>query len=551
MTLGSRPAGEPAVPDRSTSSIQGALRFERGRHGRDETELLHALTDALAVLVRSGDPDSALRESFGHAMAGLGAEKGVVVEVVERQPIAVEILCATGMSDENEAACHELRSSPGISPSLIRKAIEEGTPRLVENSQFLGLDATASLTGAPYSVLCAPVNDSLSGAAVAVLYFQNEGRRSFGAEDLEWLTAYSAALGQALTLHVSNQRRLLEAEAQWRKTQDASGPEIVGSSEATRQLIQTLNTFLPNTARPDAPPILVTGDSGTGKELVARYLHHYSPKRARGPFQTFNCAALRGDLAEARLFGHVRGSFTGAVNDAAGLFRAADKGVLFLDEIGELPPDGQALLLRILETRCVQPVGNTREVPVDVQLVLATNRNLEEEVAARRFREHLFYRVSGLVVSLVPLRDPSRIADIRVLLAFYLGKHERLLKKKTMGLTPAASRALLQYSWPGNVRQLNNVCLTLVTHAAPGTWIDVADIQRHRPEILSGPRNPNPEAFLEDENVTYGDAFRAFRKKLILDRLRRHANNVSAASTSLGISEPTFYRYWSDAKRIP
>jgi transcriptional regulator with PAS, ATPase and Fis domain len=177
--------------------------------------------------------------------------------------------------------------------------------------------------------------------------------------------------------------------------------------------------------------------------------------------------------------------------------------------------------------------------------------NLEEEVAAGRFREDLFYRVSGLVVSLVPLRDAARIADIRILLAFYLAKHERLLKKKTMGLTPAAFRALLQFSWPGNVRQLNNVCLTLVTHAAPGSWIDVTDIQRHRPEILTGPKNPNPEAFLEDENVTYGDAVRAFRKKLILDRLRRHANNVSAASTSLGISEPTFYRYWTDAKRIP
>jgi transcriptional regulator with PAS, ATPase and Fis domain len=463
----------------------------------------------------------------------------------------VEILYSTGMSPENEAACRQLRSSPGISPTLIRKAVEEGKPRLVENSQFLGLDVTASLSGAPYSVLCAPVTDSLSGGAVAVLYFQNEGRRSFGSEDLEWLTAYSAALGHALTLHLSVQRRLLEAEAQLRKTQDASGPEIVGSSEATRQLIHTLNTYLPNTTRPDAPPILVTGDSGTGKELVARYLHHYSPKRARGPFQSFNCAGIRGELAEARLFGHVKGSFTGAMTDAIGLFRAADKGVLFLDEIGELPPDGQALLLRILETRSVQPVGDTREIPVDVQLVLATNRNLEEEVAAHRFREDLFYRVSGLVVSLVPLRDASRISDIRILLAHYLAKHERLLKKKTMGLTPAAFRALLQFSWPGNVRQLNNVCLTLVTHAAPGAWIDVTDVRRHRPEILTGPKNPNPEAFLEDENVTYGDAVRAFRKKLILDRLRRHANNVSAASTSLGISEPTFYRYWTDAKRIP
>jgi sigma-54 dependent transcriptional regulator, acetoin dehydrogenase operon transcriptional activator AcoR len=120
-----------------------------------------------------------------------------------------------------------------------------------------------------------------------------------------------------------------------------------------------------------------------------------------------------------------------------------------------------------------------------------------------------------------------------------------------MGLTPSAFRSLLQYAWPGNVRQLNNVCLTLVTHAPAGAWIDVTDLHRLRPEILAGPRNPNPEAFLEDENVAYGDAIRAFRKKLILDRLRRHGNNVSSASASLGISEPTFYRYWTDAKRTP
>jgi transcriptional regulator with PAS, ATPase and Fis domain len=183
--------------------------------------------------------------------------------------------------------------------------------------------------------------------------------------------------------------------------------------------------------------------------------------------------------------------------------------------------------------------------------VLATNRKLVDEVAAGRFREDLYYRVSALQVDLLPLRDPSRIADIRHLLGFYLAKHERSLKKKTMGLTAAAFRALLQFSWPGNVRQLNNVCLSLVTHAAPGAWIDLADIQRLRPEVLTGPKNPNPEAYLEDENVSYGEAIRAFRKKLILDRLQRCGGSASDAAVSLGISEPTFYRYWSEAKRIP
>jgi transcriptional regulator with PAS, ATPase and Fis domain len=256
-------------------------------------------------------------------------------------------------------------------------------------------------------------------------------------------------------------------------------------------------------------------------------------------------------LAEAKLFGHVRGAFTGAIADAAGLFRAANNGVLLLDEVGELPLDGQALLLRVLETRTVQPVGETKGFAVDVQIILATNRKLEEEVAAKRFREDLYYRVSGLQVELVPLRDPRRFPDIRPLLGYYLAKHERELKKKTMGLTRDALRALLQFSWPGNVRQLSNVCLALVTHAPPGAWIELADIRHLQPGVLSGPRNPNPEAYLENEDATYSEALRAFRKRLIFDRLRRHGNSAVEAAASLKISGPTFYRYWSDAKRFP
>ncbi len=529
------------------SSAQPLFGFERRR--RDETALLHALTRALAALVRSGAQDCALRESFVDAMRGLGAEKGLLIQVRRPEPLEIAILHAGGLSAETEHACLALQSSPGISPTLIRSAIEDGEARLVENSAVFGLDGTASLCGRAFSVLCVPVADSLTGSVLAVLYFQNEAARAFDAADLEWVTAYAAALGQALTLHVTGQRRIEELEAEWRRARDARGPEIVGESEASRQLLEELNVLLPSTARQDAPPILVTGESGVGKELVARYLHHYSPRRNRGPFAAFNCAALRGELAESKLFGHVRGAFTGAVADSPGLFRAASGGVLLLDEIGELPPEGQALLLRVLETRSVQPVGDTRGFPVDVQIVLATNRKLEEEVAGRRFREDLYYRVSALVVELLPLRDPRRVADIAPLLAHHIAKHELALKKKTRGLTRDALGALRRFAWPGNVRQLCNVCLCLVTHAAAGAWIDVADIERHQPEVLAGPQNAHPEACPDGDDVTYGLALRTFRRKLILERLQRHGGSVTEAAASLGISGPTFYRYWSDARR--
>jgi DNA-binding NtrC family response regulator len=530
-------------------SVRRPLAFETVERGRNETALLHALTRALAVLVRSGAHESALRESFIDAMRGLGAEKGVLIQVRQPQPLEIAILHAGGLSAENEDACRALRSSPGVSPSLIRQAIEDGQPRLMENSAVRGLDGTASLCGRPYSVLCVPVADSLAGSVVAVLYFQNDARRAFAAEDLEWVTGYGAALGQALTLHLSGERRIQELEAEWRRTRDADGPEIVGESQAARQLGEDLSQLLPSTARKDAPAILVTGESGTGKELVARYLHHYSPTRSRGPLQAFNCAGLRGELAEPKLFGHVKGAFTGAVTDAPGLFRAAHRGILFLDEVVELSAEGQALLLRVLETRTVQPVGETRGIPVDVQIVLATNRKLEGEVAAGRFREDLYYRVNALKVELVPLRDPRRLADIRPLLAYYIARHERALKRKTLGLTRDALRALVQFSWPGNVRQLSNVCLRLVTHAKPGAWIDVAAIERLQPDVLAGPRNPSPEAALEAEAMSYGEAFRSFKRRLILDRLRRHGGRAADAAASLRISSPTFYRYWSEARR--
>jgi transcriptional regulator with GAF, ATPase, and Fis domain len=534
-------------PGARASSAQPFLSLKR--RPRDEAALLHALTRALAVLVRSGPHERALRESFVDAMTGLGAEKGLLIQVRQAQPLEIAILHAGGVTVETEQACLALRSSPGISPTLIRSVIEDGQARLLENSAVVALDRTASLCGQPFSVLCAPVADSLTGSVVAVLYFLNDAARPFDAEDLDWVGAYAAALGQALTLHLAGQRRIRELEAEWRRTQDAHGPEIVGESEATRQLVEELNVLLPSTARKDAPPILVAGESGVGKELVARYLHHYSPRRNRGPFAAFNCAALRGDLAESKLFGHVRGAFTGAFADSPGLFRAASGGVLLLDEIGELSPEGQALLLRVLETRAVQPVGETRAFPVDVQIVLATNRKLEAEVAARRFREDLYYRVSALVLELLPLRDPRRVADVAPLLAHYIAMHERALKKKTRGLTRDALVALRRFAWPGNVRQLSNVCLCLVTHAQAGAWIDLPDLERLQPEVLAGPPSARPDGGAEGENVTYGLALRAFRRNLVLGALRRHGGRVTEAAASLGISGPTFYRYWSDARR--
>jgi DNA-binding NtrC family response regulator len=490
----------------------------------------HALAKALVAALHASVSESAVHESFAYALASVRADRGLLVHVRADDPLSLEVICAEGYGPGTLGA---EASGGAVDPCVgtIRESIQ----------------ARHEITGRRFASV--PVMDELTHVPTAVFYVEAAGGSGLDDKDLAGLRAYAAALAHSFGMRPGGLEARDQLTPPTQGPDPRSGPEIVGASTATRALLKQLQSYLPSVGRPEPPPILILGESGTGKELVARYLHHYSPKRNRGPFQAVNCAALRGELAEARLFGHARGAFTGAIADAKGLLRIADNGLFFLDEIGELSPEGQALLLRVLENRTVQSLGGTREIPVDVQIVAATNRDLQQEVAAGRFREDLYYRINALRVILKPLRHPARFSDIRPLLSFYLASHERRLQKKTLGLTASALRQLLHYAWPGNVRQLANVCTSLVTHVAPGAWIDVADISEHHPEVIGGPRNTTPDLYLEDDAVSYADALRAFRKKLVIDRLERFATAAQAAA-SLGISEATFYRYWQDTRRI-
>jgi sigma-54 specific flagellar transcriptional regulator A len=224
--------------------------------------------------------------------------------------------------------------------------------------------------------------------------------------------------------------------------------QIIGQSRATqflRELIQTLAA--------SSSTALVTGESGTGKELVAQALHAQGP-RAGGPFVPINCGAIPRELIESELFGHRKGAFTGAVADRLGRFELAHGGTLFLDEIGDLPMDMQVKLLRVLQERCLLPVGASREVPVDVRVVAATHKNLEAEVAAGRFREDLYYRINVLPITTTALRE--RPDDIAALLQFYAEKHT-LPGNRPLKFAPDTLLMLQAYAWPGNVRELSNL----------------------------------------------------------------------------------------------
>ncbi len=270
---------------------------------------------------------------------------------------------------------------------------------------------------------------------------------------------------------------------------------IVGASPA----MKTLDCQIATAARSDLP-VLITGESGTGKELVARAIHN-SSDRSEKPFISFNCGALTETLLESELFGYERGAFTGANQTRKGLFEAARNGTIFLDEIGEMSTSCQVKLLRVLQESAVRPVGAHNEIPVDVRVVTATNRNLPQEIAVGRFRQDLFYRIAVLTIVSPPLRE--RASDIPLLVEHFLREAAKGMKRvNLLTIAPDALAALCLYTWPGNVRQLQNVVQRLVAGVTHGHLITLSEVNQALREVASFEANPQvPLMFREDDSL--------------------------------------------------
>jgi two-component system, NtrC family, response regulator PilR len=245
-------------------------------------------------------------------------------------------------------------------------------------------------------------------------------------------------------VNLSRQNFALKRDAATRNSLD----NIVGASPAMEKLKETIRTVASTQST-----VLIYGESGTGKELVARAVHTCSP-RAAEPFVSINCGAFPETLLESELFGYVKGAFTGANQNKRGLFEVADAGTIFLDEIGEMNLTMQVKLLRVLQERCVRPVGGSDEIPIDVRVIAATNRDLERQVAESTFREDLYYRLSVIPVTVPPLRD--RPEDLPLLVNHFLRKYLPAARKNIVRVQPDSLGALANYDWPGNVRQLEN-----------------------------------------------------------------------------------------------
>jgi len=303
-------------------------------------------------------------------------------------------------------------------------------------------------------------------------------------------------------------------------------PELVGQSPSMLELFALLDRIAPSETS-----VLVTGETGTGKEVVARAIHRRS-RRQSAPFVGVSCAAMPEHLLESELFGHVKGAFTDARAARRGLFLQAQGGTLFLDEIGELPLGLQAKLLRALQERTLRPVGGDQEVPFDVRLVSATNRDLESAIASGRFRDDLYYRLNVVQVSLPPLR--SRASDVLLLAQHFLGRFAQSAEKAVTGIAPECAERLLDYSWPGNVRELANAIERAVA-LTQYQKITVADLPEKvrtfkRSHVIVAAEDPAELVSMEEVERRY-----------VLRVLEAVGGNKTQAARVLGFDRKTLY----------
>lgn len=304
---------------------------------------------------------------------------------------------------------------------------------------------------------------------------------------------------------------------------------IIGKSEG----IQGVLSLVERVADSDST-VLVTGESGTGKELVARAIH-YNSNRAEQAFVAINCGAIPAELLESELFGHLKGAFTGAVANRVGRFELADSGTIFLDEIGDLQPSLQVKLLRVLQQKSFEPVGSTKSIHVNVRIIAATNKILENEVAAGNFREDLFYRLNVIPIVIPPLRE--RKADVPLLFAHFMEQFNRNKGRKLTGISAEALECIINYGWPGNIRELENLVERLTILKGQGQ-IEVSDLPvRYRaPSVMS--QGPVPFD-LPDNGMDFNTAVDQFENNLILRALEKTGWNRNQAALLLRLNRTT------------
>lgn len=433
-----------------------------------------------------------------------------------------------------------LRSKPGVPAEVIPVARSVFRRVISERAAVLAADAQRDMAGNA-SILGASILSTMAVPLwkgediLGVLEVDNRDSPGiFGERDLDLLTvvAANASLAVAnarLFRRVQHSESAARSEAGFLKQRAQKRIEgIIGESGAMKAVFASMQKVIDTRVT-----VLIEGETGTGKERVASAVHYQSRRRDK-LFVAQNCAALPETLLESELFGHKRGAFTGADSDKKGLFELADGGTMFLDEIGEMPLPIQSKLLRVLQEGEIRPLGASAVKSVDVRIVAATNRKLEDEVAAGRFRQDLYYRLQVFPIRLPPLRE--RREDIPLLAKHFLDRYSRELGKPVAGLSQQALELMMSYGWPGNVRELENEVQRLVIQGEPGGYL--------MPHDLS-PRVRNVEGVLDKIRPPRGtlkDMIEHIEKWLLIEALREHGNNKSATAKTLGITREGLHK---------
>ncbi len=451
------------------------------------------------------DIDPLLKSILRIAMEVMGAERGFVLMLDAGQKLTPRI--AQNISED------QLTDLGEVSNSVLQQVMEKGEPIICfdaladerfRGAQSIHIQRIQSIAAVPLTI---------KTRMIGAIYLDSlQKRAGFNPESLPFITAFAhqaaiAIENSQLYAAVREENRQLRKQIQ----QAHSFKEIIGRSPAMKQVFELMESIIDSDVT-----VLICGESGTGKELVARALH-YNGLRKDKPFMALFCGALPENLLESELFGHKKGAFTGATFDKKGLFEAADGGSFFLDEIGDLSSKIQTELLRVIQDGEIKRVGENQVRHVNVRIIAASNKNLEELVKAGQFREDLYYRLNVIKIMMPPLRQ--REGDIPLLAHYFLDKYSAKTKKQVKGFSPDAMKRLVSYNWPGNIRELENAV--------------------ERALLLTKDLFIQPENFQLPEtaiNLPEKMSLKNFEKQVVQRALTENNDNISKTAEQLGVS---------------
>lgn len=501
-----------------------ALRFETSdvvhedEHGLDPTarDAIHAYREIVTFsqrLLRSGDLDGLLTGLMDKVIELSGADKGFLVLMSDGVP---DIRVARNLNREDVS-----REIEELSDTVLAKVVREQQPVIVTDAlNDREFKASASVVNLKLcSVMCVPLMEE--GELFGLFYLgSSKVVNLFEARLLETITVFASQASLLIRNAMLLDTLRTDNESLRRAVETKRFGAIVGSSDQMQEIYRRIRKVAPTDVS-----VLITGETGTGKELIAKEIHDRSDRSSK-PFVVVNCGAIPENLLESELFGHVKGAFTGAVQTRDGRFQQAHTGTLFLDEIGEMATALQVKLLRALQEKVVMKVGGTKSEQIDIRVVAATNRNLEEEIEQSRFREDLFYRLNVVGIHLPPLAERSD--DLILIARFLLKRYTEEYGSKVRGFSPQAVLLMKRYRWPGNIRQLENRIKKAVI-MADRVQLSPEDLELSDSELE--PIKPLHQAKEE------------FQRRYINEVLGRNNGNRTKSAQDLGVDPRTIFRH--------